>query len=77
MSRLDHPPGARRRRLLMGASVSLGCVCALLILLVVTRPRVAPPPSPDFVESVVMLDGHTSIWLEFADPQSSTGRAHE
>lgn len=56
---------ARPSRLRAGFALAVaGGLVAIFAALFVTRDTPPRPAPPDFVESVVIVDGHTCIWLE-------------
>jgi hypothetical protein len=77
MSELGRLPQKRRRKLAFAGGASLALVLALLVVLAVHRPPLPRPVPSDFVESVVLLDGHVCIWLEEPAAKPPQGSAHE
>ena len=77
MARLDHLPRERRRKLTIVGGASLCCALVILVVLVAIRPRAKPSRPPDFVESVVLLDDHTCIWLDRTESNHQRGHFHE
>jgi hypothetical protein len=67
MAGLERLPIARRRKRILISGATLGCALVLVAVVGLFRPTLRPTKSPDFVESVVILDNHVCIWLEVAD----------
>jgi hypothetical protein len=59
------PQPSRRARFSIAFAVTGLCVIAMLVVLSLPKFRAASSArQPDFVESVVLLNDHTCIWLE-------------
>src|SRR5512147_1535258 len=77
MGELDGVRIGRRRAPILILSASMCCTIIVLAMLIFIRPSGKPATSPDFVESIVILDDHTCIWLERAESVQPSGQPHE
>ena len=60
-------PGQRARQRSFELALA-GVLAAVLAVVILRRGReLPPPPSPQFTESVILLDDHVCIWLEPVD----------
>ncbi|MFH1010499.1 MAG: hypothetical protein V1784_04605 [bacterium] len=64
MNRLRTERFRSRRTPSRVAALGLCSAVAFVIAMVIFRPEPAPPPVSAYVESVMVLDDHISIWLE-------------